>query len=246
MVTFISSVGQTTSANAIILMYTAPLWVLLAAPLVTGDRAHRRELYAAAIAMTGMAVIIGGTLLAPGSNTEVSGVMMGLAAGLCFAGVSLALRHLRTADPIAVICVNNIFTAIVLLAAAGIAGDVSIRGWPILLLVALGLFQIAAPYVIYCHALQHMTPQRATLVCLAEPIMNPIWVWLFLSEVPSLATLIGGAIVIGGLVLIFRTPKAVTLRAVNEPAPAELQTQIAPSSDATTSLTSPDSHKLSS
>ncbi len=158
MVTFISSVGQTTSANAIILMYTAPLWVLLAAPLVTGDRAHRRELYAAAIAMTGMAVIIGGTLLAPGSNTEVSGVMMGLAAGLCFAGVSLALRHLRTADPIAVICVNNIFTAIVLLAAAGIAGDVSIRGWPILLLVALGLFQIAAPYVIYCHALQHMTP----------------------------------------------------------------------------------------
>lgn len=204
MLTFVSSVSQTTSANAIILMYTAPLWVLLAAPWITGDHAQRKDLYAALIGMTGMIVIMAGSFLGQKGSTEFVGAMLGLASGVCFASLSLALRRLQKADPFAVTCVQNLLTAVVLLVTAGVLGRMKAGGWPMLVLAGLGTIQIAAPYAIYCYALRFVTPQRATLVCLIEPIMNPLWVWLVIGEAPSAATMIGGTIIIAGLVVIIR------------------------------------------
>lgn len=202
MVTFVTSVSQTTSANAIILMYTAPLWVLLAAPYLTGDHARRRDLYAATISMSGMVIIIVGSLLDRQAGTQISGVLLGVASGLCFAMTSLALRRLRNADAFAVTCLNNLVTAAVLLIVAGSRGGLKVSGWPILALACLGIFQIAIPYAIYCYTLRYLTPQRATLIGLTEPILNPMWVWLVVREAPSTATLIGGAVIIAGVAVI--------------------------------------------
>lgn len=204
MLTFVTSMGQTTSANTIILMYTAPLWVLLAAPWITGDHAQRRDLWAALIGMSGMVIIMAGSMMG-GGRTEATGALLGVASGVCFAAVSLALRHLQAADPIAVTCVSNLSTGLVLLAFAGARGTLAAAGWPLAVLVGLGAVQIAIPYAIYCYALRYLTPQRATLICLTEPIMNPIWVWMVLGEVPAVTTLVGGAIVIVGLVVVVRS-----------------------------------------
>lgn len=201
---FVSSVGQTTSANAIILMYTAPLWVLMLAPSLTGDRAQRRDLWAAVIGMAGMVVIVFGPSVYGHrqSGTEVTGMVMGLASGICFAAVSLALRQLKRANPFAVTCVNNLVTAGGLLVVAMLQGSLSLPWWAGGALAGLGALQIAAPYAIFCYALRHVTPQRATLLSLAEPILNPIWVWLVVGESPAAATLIGGGIVLTGLVVM--------------------------------------------
>jgi drug/metabolite transporter (DMT)-like permease len=207
--TFVTSMERTTSANTIILMYTAPLWVLVLAPWLTGDRAQRRDLWAAAIGMAGMATIV----LAPSAvgqsqtDGETAGMLLGLASGLGLAIVTLALRRLQEADPIAIVCLSNLFTAGVLLAAAGL--QESLRGpwWAILWLAGLGTVQIAAPYALYGWCLRWLTPQRATIVMLTEPIMNPIWVWLVIGEVPSWATFLGGAMIIGGLVVMIRGQK---------------------------------------
>lgn len=204
--TFVASVGRTTSANAIILMYTAPLWVLLLAPLLTGDHAQRRDLWAAAIGMAGMATIV----LAPSlvgqqqSGTEITGMVLGLASGFGLAILTLALRRLQHADPVAITSINNLFTAAVLLSVAAWQGILHSPWWAILLMAALGTFQIATPYALYCWCLRHMTPQKATIIMLTEPIMNPIWVWLGMGEVPSWSTFLGGAMIIGGLVVMIR------------------------------------------
>jgi drug/metabolite transporter, DME family len=209
--TFVASVGRTTSANSIILMYTAPLWVLLLAPWLTGDHAQRRDLWAAAIGMAGMGTIV----LAPSvcgqeqTNREVVGMLLGLASGFGLAIVTLALRRLREADPIAIVCLSNLFTAGALLAGAGLQGGLH-QGprWAVLWLAGLGIVQIAVPYALYGWCLRSVTPQRATIVMLTEPIMNPIWVWLVVGEVPSWATFVGGAMILGELVVMIRGQKA--------------------------------------
>lgn len=204
--TFVSSVERTTSANAIVLMYTAPLWVLLLAPWLTNDRAQRRDLWAAAIGMAGMATIVLGPSAVgqTHSDGEVTGMLLGSASGLALALLTLALRRLQQADPVAIICLSNLFTAAVLLPAAGLQTSLAGPPWAILCLAGLGAVQIAVPYALYGWCLRWLTPQRATIVMLAEPIMNPIWVWLVIGEVPSQATFLGGAMIISGLVVMIR------------------------------------------
>lgn len=215
--TFVASMERTTSANTIILMYTAPLWVLVLAPWLTGDRAQRRDLWAAAIGMAGMATIV----LAPSAvgqsqtDGEVAGMLLGLASGLGLAIVTLSLRRLQEADPVAVMCLSNLFTAAVLLPAAGLQESLQGPWWAILWLAGLGAVQIAAPYALYGWCLRWLTPQRATIVMLTEPIMNPIWVWLVIGEVPSWATFLGGAMIIGGLVVMIRGQRPVEEPPVN-------------------------------
>jgi drug/metabolite transporter (DMT)-like permease len=220
--TFVASVGRTTSANAIILMYTAPLWVLLLAPWMTGDHAQRRDLWAAAIGMAGMAtIVLAPSLLGrPSSGTETAGMFLALASGLTLAILSMALRRLQQADPIAITCLNNLSTAGLLLPAVAFHGTLRAPWWAILVLAGLGAFQIATPYALYCWCLRWLTPQKATIIMLTEPIMNPLWVWLTIGEVPSWATLLGGAMILGGLVVMISGRQAATTALARRPVPA--------------------------
>ena len=219
--TFVASVGRTTSANAIILMYTAPLWVLLLAPWVTGDHAQRRDLWAAVVGMAGMVtIVLGPSLLGQQSTgSEAAGMVLALASGLTLATLSMALRRLRQADPVAITTINNLLTGGVLLATAATQGGLRCPWGAMIALAGLGALQIATPYALYCYCLRFLTPQRATLIMLTEPIMNPIWVWLVIGEVPSWATFLGGAMIIGGLVVMIRGQKPASEKPAGQPAP---------------------------
>ncbi len=222
MLTFVSSVGGTTSANAILLFYTAPVWILLLAPWLTGDSTQRRELFSAALGMIGIAVICAGPILAgrTGGGAEMAGILMGLASGASFAVVSIALRRLKNADPFTVTCMNNLVTAAVLLSVAAFQHSLRLTALAATLLIFLGVVQCATPYALYAWALRHVTPQRATLIILTEPILNPIWTWLVVGEIPSTATFIGGAMIIGGLaVMISGSSPAPRQVPVGKPAP---------------------------
>ncbi len=85
-------------------------------------------------------------------------------------------------------------------------------------MAGLGAFQIAVPYALYGWCLRHLTPQRATIVMLTEPIMNPLWVWLVIGEVPSWATFLGGAMILGGLVVMIRGQEPAAEAPAGQPA----------------------------
>jgi drug/metabolite transporter (DMT)-like permease len=79
------------------------------------------------------------------------------------------------------------------------------------LLVA-GVVQLGVSTVLYGKAIPHVRAIEAVLIPIIEPVLNPVWVWLLVGEVPSGWTLLGGAIVLGavtarGLALVWRTPR---------------------------------------
>jgi drug/metabolite transporter (DMT)-like permease len=77
----------------------------------------------------------------------------------------------------------------------------------VLLLSILGVFQLAIPCVLLIRAAKHLSAPETALLGMLEVIMGPLWTWLFASETPTTNTLIGGAIVIGALVLNEVVPK---------------------------------------
>ena len=82
------------------------------------------------------------------------------------------------------------------------------RGWGVLIqllliagILALGIFQIAIPYLLYSIAIRHVRAFDAILVMTLEPVLNPIWVWLIIAEVPEPWSMVGGLIVIVAILL---------------------------------------------
>jgi drug/metabolite transporter (DMT)-like permease len=77
------------------------------------------------------------------------------------------------------------------------------------LLIVMAAVQFALPYVLFTRGIAHVPGAEASLIALIEPVLNPVWVALLYGENPSTATIIGGAVILGGLAVryaVFREP----------------------------------------
>ncbi|MFM8770863.1 MAG: DMT family transporter [Candidatus Kapaibacterium sp.] len=198
-VLFVWATKQTTAANAILLQYTAPVWVALFSATVAKERLQRRDILVVGFVMLGMVVFFLDAL-SPGA---VFGNILAIASGVAFAGVALFMRLQRGTSTTESIILGNVLTAIVCIPLAGQLPSVSMD-W-ILPLLMLGVFQLGVSYLLYSWALAHVTALEAVLITVLEPLLNPLWVGLALGEVPSSTSILGGAIVLtailGGHVL---------------------------------------------
>lgn len=190
----VAATKATTAANAILLQYTAPIFVfLLGIPLV-GERPGWADWAGLALTMAGV-----GWIFAGAGEADSLGVMLGLASGLSFGMLILLQRRYRHKDPYWVLGSNNAVVALLLLPWLGPEPNASER--EVLLMVLMGVVQLGGPYLLFFMALQRVPAREAALITLLEPLLNPIWVALVVGELPSQSTKIGGAIVLAGVVL---------------------------------------------
>ena len=188
LVTFVVATKWTTAANAIFLQYAGAIWVLLFSPIVTKDPLRSRDVVAIAVALGGMALFFVGRFEARG----MAGNLMALASSVFFAGLILTLRRENAAAESVIVWGNIAVAAAVV---PFIAPNLALTTRSLLILVPLGVFQIALPYVLFARGLRYVTATQASLTGMLEPIANPMWVFLFLGEQPS-AFAVGGAIVV--------------------------------------------------
>jgi len=190
------SMTLTTSANSILLQYTAPLWMFVASVTLLGEKVDRRNVAALVLGMVGVGVILANFL----GGAEAAGVLMGLGAGVSYGGVVVCLRVLREHDPFVLVALNHGVSALVLL--PWVVGSGGLPGGDALLTLALfGIVQMALPYLLFTRGVRTVSPQEAGVIALLEPIVNPLWVFLLWGEPVATATLIGGAFILLGLVV---------------------------------------------
>lgn len=191
-VLFVVANKLTTAANAILLQYTAPFYVILFSPWFLGERASRRDWLSLAMIMVGMLLFFGDALSLEG----YLGNGVALVSGFCFAWLTLFLRRHREESSISALVLGNLL--------AGLIGlpfmfesmpDAS--GWVGLSL--LGVVQLGFPYVMYSLALRHVRAVEGILIPMIEPVLNPVWVFLLLGETPGPLALLGGAIILGAV-----------------------------------------------
>jgi len=206
-VTYLSAMSLTTAANAIWLQSTAPWWVFLFSVLVLHESISRAEYVPLVLGGLGIAVILWHEI----SLQAPAGVACGLAAGMTYALVVLALRALRDFDSAWLVVVNHLLTAAILLPYI-LVRNIWPTPWQLVVLAAFGFFQMGLPYLFFARGLRAISSQEATGIGLLEPILLPIWVYLKWHEVPAEWTLIGGGLILAGLVLRYTAARALAAR----------------------------------
>ena len=190
--TFVVATKWTTAANAIFLQYAGAIWVLLFSPLVVHEPLRARDAAAIGVALGGMALFFVGRFEARG----MAGNAMALLSSVFFAALILLLRREHRASQ-ATVTWGNVLTAFAVL--PFVASNLRLSLTSLGILIFLGAFQIALAYFLFTRGLAYVTATQASLTGMLEPIANPIWVFLFLGERPSIFAIAGAVVVLSAI-----------------------------------------------
>jgi drug/metabolite transporter, DME family len=195
---FVLATKETTAANAIFLQYTAPVYLLLLEPLFYKEKFRSRDLITVTGCVLGMSLFFVGKL----RPQDVTGNLLALASGFCFACYFLLLRHSksRAVNRASSVIYGNLLVVL-------IAAPVGLKVLPhmtrhdALSVLYLGVVQIGLAYTLFTVAMARgVRSLDAGIIGYVEPVLNPIWVFLVLGEQPSAWALLGGSIIVVAVV----------------------------------------------
>jgi len=192
---FMSANKLTTSANAIVLQYTSPIFILFLSFLFLKYRPTKTDLVAVVLTLAGISLFFIDQL----RTGQWFGDFIALLSGLTFAGVFFA-NKLPKANPMDAALLGN-FLSILLIPA--LFFDPNFRqfdmtNWVVIIL--LGVVQLGLAYILFSIGIHKTTAVKSSIIATIEPILNPVWVFLILNELPGLLSIIGGIIVITTIV----------------------------------------------
>jgi drug/metabolite transporter, DME family len=202
---FVMATKATTAANAILLQYTAPIYILFLAHFWLGEFITRGQLLAVAIALIGIALFFFDKL----SPEGVLGNTYALISGAAFGAMTVQLRKKKHQEPIDAILLGNFWIVIICAAVCALPENNALNwssafsiSWNDAIQVGfLGIFQIAIPYILFAKGIKEIRALDASLLGMIEPVLNPIWVLLIIGEIPSGFTFIGGGIILFGVLI---------------------------------------------
>lgn len=187
---FVASNKYTTAANAIVLQYTAPIWVLIWNSLYQKRKPKLVEVFTMLLAFSGTVLFFFDGL----SYEHFLGNIMALAAGLCFSGV-LFLNFLPEASS-----EDSSMLAFLLSFLVAIPWMKEIYATPsfvsLFFVLIIGIFQVGLAYVAFSKGSRLTTPVTASLIGLLEAIMNPFWVLIFYGEKVGRFALFGAMLIL--------------------------------------------------
>lgn len=184
---------MTTAANAIVLQFTAPIFVLLFSTVLFHKKPQKRDIAVCAVVLLGVLCFFAESLEAG----DMAGNLVALCSGLTYAGVFL-LNDMPSSDPI-----SSVFWGDMLSAAVGLpflVRETDFGLLPMTSLVILGVFQVALAYILMCEGLKTTPAVTASLISGIEPVLNPTLVAIFYHETIGPLSFVGAVIVVGAIV----------------------------------------------
>jgi drug/metabolite transporter, DME family len=197
---FVAATKLTTAASAIFLQSTAPLYLLVLAPLVLHERVRRHDIVYVGGVAAGIVLCFAGTPVAAATAPDpAAGNLLGAAAGLAWALTLVSLRKIgrddaRGGTTITAVVAGNAIACLTAVPFAFPLPAAPLAEW--FTLAYLGLFQIALAYVCLTAAIRRLPALEISLLLLLEPVLNPVWTWLIRGEQPGGWTIIGGIVII--------------------------------------------------
>ena len=192
---FVMANKLTTAGNAILLQYTAPIYVALFGYMFLGEKSSLIDWMTIVILLTGLGFFFIDELTFDG----FTGNILAILSGMSFAALTLLLRKQKDESPSDSILLGNVLTLIIGLPI--ISTSISIEIKPIILVLLLGVFQLGIPYILYTTAIKHVKALDAIIFPIIEPILNPILVFFILGETLGSWAFFGGVLVLGGVVV---------------------------------------------
>ncbi|MCQ1536434.1 DMT family transporter [Methanosarcina sp. KYL-1] len=206
MVSYYTAVSLTNVSVSVLLLYTAPLYVVLLAPLILKEKLNRRSLAALVFSLAGVAVVVGPEKLAfgpgTGNGSYLLGVLMGLFAGLLYACIILTSRYLRDEySGLEQLFFSTGVTLVLLLPYTGQASAAALlENLPVLLF--LGVMITSLGSILYFTGLMHVKAQNASIISLLEPVSAIFFAYILLNDPISGGTLLGCTLILASSFLV--------------------------------------------
>ena len=207
MLLFVPATKMTTAANAILLQYTNPIYIIIFGPLLAGEKSDWIDITAVAGILAGMVLLLWGDL----GGGQMAGNILALLSGVTYGGTTIFLRrakNTRPSDSLNLSCLLSFLFAIPFIVKAGLPQ--SAMSYPALL--CLGVFQIGMPAVLLSIGIEKVPALSSVIITMIEPMMNPVWVALFAGEVPSASSIFGGLVILACIVAHVALKRAAAVR----------------------------------
>jgi len=187
-VAYVFALLYNTVANALFIFSCAPFvagflgWILL------GERVATRTWFAIGVTMVGLAVMVGSEL----AVSHYLGTLLALWIPIAYAASIIAVRSSKRDNMLVALCLAG-------LVAGGLSAifvtDYALTSRDLIISLYLGVFQVGAGFTLVVLGARYVPAAQVGLLALVEPVLAPIWVWMGVGEVPSLATIVGGTII---------------------------------------------------
>lgn len=191
---FVTSTKLTTAANAIFLQYTAPVYVMLLAYWFLREKPSRADWLSMFVIFTGLLLFFGDKLNTDGFYGNLLAILSGATSAL----MMVAFRAQKDGSPAESVLIGSLFTAIFGFPFV-LKETWTISSW--LIVAFLGIFQLGLAFVLFTQAIKHVPALEANLIGTLEPVLNPVWVYLFYGERMGAFALLGGLVVLVGVAI---------------------------------------------
>lgn len=198
---FVYANKTTTAANAIFLQYTAPIYILILSPFLLKEKFRFSDLITVVLCLAGMSFFF----LEPQDNsnklaTDVfTGNIAALLSGIFFGCYFVLLRHPRSLEnrnPAISVFYGNLLIVLFMIPLMA-QNPPNPTTTDFLAILFLGVFQIGTAYILFTNGIAGgVRSLDASIIGFVEPLLNPVWVFLFVGETPSKWAIIGGVIII--------------------------------------------------
>jgi drug/metabolite transporter (DMT)-like permease len=194
MIAFIPSLQLTSVSNVAIIIATGPFVTAALAWIWLREIPHLRTMLASAVALCGVAVIVGSARV----GSDILGVALACFMALAIAAMTVMVRRHKNTSMVAAAAMSNILGSVISIPFAhGIAG---ITGFDLLILAMFGCLQVALGLTLFFLGSRLLPSGQAALISTLETPLMPFWIWVGFAEIPALRVFIGGALVIGAVI----------------------------------------------
>ena len=190
---FVFANKLTTAAAAILLQFSAPIFILLILFIFYGKKPKWVEIIAILFTISGILLFFADRL----DGSGLYGNIIAIVSGLTFAGVFVCNKRPDT-DPAQALLLGFLINAAAGTPFAFFEVTADPVAWTFILLM--GIVQVGLGYVFFSIGIKKTTALLACLITALEPVLNPVWVALAAGETPGLYAVIGGAVIIGAVI----------------------------------------------
>jgi len=195
MITFVIANKLTTTANAIMLQYGAPVWAALLGWKLIREKPHWEQWGAMVLVMGGLLIFFKDSL----STGAFIGDGTALLSGIVFGAFSVFMRMMKDSDPRDAMLLAHVINAVIGIPFIFLYPP-SLSTPTILAIIYMGFIQVGLASLLFSYGIKRISALQAMLTAIIEPVLSPIWVLLITGEKPSLIALLGGSIIITSIV----------------------------------------------
>lgn len=203
---FVASLFYTTVAEAIFMVGITPFLSALIAFWLLRERIPRITWVAMTVALIGMGVIFYGNR----GGGAITGTLLALYSAFCFSCYAVLLRWGQRTEMSAALVWNAIYlilvSGLVLLLPTGLRAETgaaafAIGWWNLFATFLMGAVQLTLGLILFTIGSRAVPAAQLSLIALVEPVLSPLWAWLASGELPPVWTFIGGAVIVGAIVI---------------------------------------------